>query len=99
MVSVLTIATILGGIAAIWFLWEKFFSVEAFEKKVNSTWWEKSQLKGKLEKNGYIFRWTDSDSVEEKSSNGYEIIFEKTLFSKHKLVNKSGQILIGKKNT
>ena len=96
---VLEVATILGGIVAIWFLYEKFFLVETKEKEVNNAWWESSKLKEKLEKKGYAFSWSNSNAVEERLSNGYEIIYQKTLLTKHKLINSSGQVLIGNKNT
>jgi cell division septal protein FtsQ len=93
---VLAVATILGGIVAIWFLWEKFFLQKLIEKEVNNSWWEASPLKQSLEKEGYSFRWSNAESVEDRLNNGYKIIYEKTLFKKYKLVNKSGQVLIGK---
>ena len=94
----LNIATLLGGIVALWFLYEKFFIIEAKEKFVNNSWWESSRLNKKLTAKGYSFRWSNPQAVEERVSNGYEIIYEKTLLTKHKLINSSGQVLIGKKN-
>lgn len=96
---VLGIATILGGIVAVWFIWDKFFATKVSPKVVNGFWWESSPIKESLEKKGYSFRWSNSDTVEERLRNGYEIIYEKGLLKKQKLVNKSGQVLIGKKST
>ncbi len=95
----LAIFTILGGIAAIWYFWDKIFVKEEADKEVDNTWWEASNLKRKLENKGYTFRWSNTDKVAQRISDGYKIIFEKKLFKKHKLINSSGQILIGKKNT
>ena len=94
----LAIFTILGGIAAIWYFWDKIFIKEEAEKEVNNAWWEASNLKRKLENKGYSFRWSNADKVAQRLAEGYEIIFVKGLFKKHKLINSSGQILIGKKN-
>ena len=102
---VLIIATILGGIAAIWFFYDKYsgknkFSVEG--KTVNNNWWEASELKKRLETEGYnTFAWSNSDRVEERMDEGYEVIFDvdSNKKIKYKLVNKSGQVLIGRKNT
>lgn len=108
---VLIVATILGGIAAIWFFYDKFsseneisgeneFSVE--NKTVNNNWWESSELKKCLEAEGYnTFAWSNSDRVEERIDEGYEVIFDEDKDNKikYKLVNKSAQVLIGRKNT
>jgi len=104
---ILVIATILGGIAAIWFFYDKYsgkneFSVE--NKTVNNTWWESSDLKKSLEADGYNkFAWSNSDRVEERIDEGYEVIFDedkdKDNKIRYKLVNKSAQVLIGRKNT
>ena len=95
----LVIFAVLSGLAAIWYFWDKLFIKEEADKEVNNTWWENSDLKRKLEKKGYSFRWSNSDNVAQRIAQGYEIIFEKELFKKHKLINNGGQILIGKKNT
>ncbi len=95
----LAIATILGGIVAFLFLWKKFFANETLEKDVNDSWWESSTLKKSLEKKGYVFRWSNPNKVEERLNNGYEIILQRCAFKKYKLLNKSGQVLLGKKNT
>ena len=95
----LAVATILGGIVAVWFLWEKIFLSKSSPKEISNTWWDSSPLKKKLEKKGYSFRWSDSDAVEERLRNGFEIIFKKNLFKKRRFINKSGQVLIGRKDT
>lgn len=95
----LAVFTILGGISAVLYFWDKFFVKEEAEKEVNNSWWESSNLKRKLESKGYSFRWSSSEKVAQRVNEGYEVVFEKELFKKHKLINSSGHILIGKKNT
>ena len=88
---IIAIATILGGIGALWFFYDKFFSSKpdlgiqnegipekTIENKiVNSIWWESSELKKSLEAEGYnTFSWSNSDRVEERIDKGYEVIFD-----------------------
>jgi len=88
---ILAIATFLGGIVAIWFIYDKFFSSKPGDdiqdegnlekiienKTVNSAWWESSELKSNLEAQGYNkFYWSDDDRVEERIDNGYDLIFD-----------------------
>ncbi len=71
------------------------------EKIVNSNWFDSSDLKKQLQEKGYTFYWSNHDSVEENKGKGYEVIFDKDESKNvnYKLVNKSGQILLGKINT
>lgn len=64
--AVLSIATILGGIAAVWYIWDKYKDKSKWderEKVVNSNWWESSELKHALENQGYKFRWSDRSRI------------------------------------
>ena len=79
---ILSIATVLGGIAAAWFIWDKYTHSSNYiekEKIVNSKWWDSSALKGDLENQGYVFRWSNPDKVEDRLKEGFEIIYEKNL--------------------
>ena len=114
---VLGLATILGGIAAAWYFIDKYRSrntsseadsglsetkqTNIAEKTINSTWWESSNLKTKLEAEGFKkFYWSDADRVEERKDSGYETVYDDQSdpTSKVILVNKSGQYLLGKKD-
>ena len=100
---VLGIATVIGGIAAILFfcdIYKKRRQWQEVEKVVNSNWWESSELKKNLKAQGYKFRWSNADAVEQQRSIGYEIIYEEDNSNKkkYKLINRSGQVLIGKIN-
>lgn len=96
-----TIATLVGTIINVRNFRDRYKWKEA-EKKVNSKWWESSDLKKDYETNGYNeFRWSRLASVEERKAKGYEIIYEedKPNRIKYKLVDESGSVLIGKINT
>lgn len=98
----LAIATILGGIAAIWFFWEKYRKKDEWheeDKIVDPSWWESSELKKITDAQGYTYRWSNPEKVEGRKTNGYSIIYEENKKSKirYRLVNKSHQVLIGKK--
>lgn len=69
------------------------------EKGVNSKWWESSDLRRTLEPQGYTFRWSDRDRIEERKQNGYNLIYQEDEVNRTKYVlkNKSGQVLIGKR--
>jgi hypothetical protein len=101
------IAAIIGIITGLWFLYEKFVlhrrsdsqaDWKVVEKEVNSIWWEASDLKRTLETQGYTFRWSDHDRIEERKQNGYNLVYEEdeTNRTRYVLKNKSGQVLIGK---
>jgi hypothetical protein len=99
---VLAVATILGGVAAIWYFWDKYRKNQEWsekEKVVSPAWWESSELKRTLEAQGYKFRWSARDRIEERKQNGYELVHEEDEASRTKyiLVNSSGQVLIAKK--
>ena len=103
---VLGVATILGGVAAIVYFMEvsrkeKSQWVEK-EKEVNSSWWESSDLKKQYDQEGYEhFRWSNSDLVAQRVTEGMEIIYEMDAEGrvKYKLVNESRQVLLGHKST
>jgi hypothetical protein len=100
---VLGIATLLGGIAAIGYFWDKWRKKKKWtetEKEVNDAWWQSSELKKKYVAEGFAdFSWSDKDRVAERVSEGKEVVYEidteKSI--KSKLVNKSGQVLLCRK--
>ncbi|MDA3916262.1 MAG: hypothetical protein PF690_04745 [Deltaproteobacteria bacterium] len=95
--------TVIGGIAAIGYLFDKWRSERKWseqEKKVNNDWWESSDLKQLYEKNGCTeFGWSNKDRLSERLSKGKKLVYEvdKKNRIKNLLVNKSGQVLICKK--
>lgn len=99
----LGIATILGGVAAAFYFRDKWRERNRFteqEKEVTSAWWEASDLKKECEAKGFrSFAWSNSDRVAEREADGAEIIYEINLDRKvkFKLVNRSAQVLIGRK--
>jgi hypothetical protein len=100
----LAIATILGGVSAVWYFWDKYWCNREWrekEKVVNSNWWESSELKHTLEARGLKLRWSNRDRIEERKEKGYEIIYEedKTNRTRYILVNSSDQVLIGKRDS
>ncbi len=102
---VLSIATVLGGIAAIIYFIDvrrkKSRWVEK-EKEVNSSWWETSALRKQYEAAGYEnFSWSNSDLVAMRVAEGKEVIYEIDEGNriKYKLLNKSRQVLLGQKST
>lgn len=101
---ILGIATVLGGIAAIGYFLDKWHESKQWiekEKEINSAWWEASELKKHLVANGYTdFGWSNPDRLAERISEGKEVVCEvdEKNSVKYKLVNKSGQVLVGRKN-
>lgn len=100
---ILAIATILGGITAIWFLYEKYRQKDRWQEEdkiVDSAWWESSELKKLTDAQGYKYRWSNPEKVAGRKAFGYSIIYEEDKKSKMRcrLINKSGQVLIGKKD-
>lgn len=97
---ILAMATILGGIAAIGYLRDKWHGKQQWveeDKRVNSAWWESSELKKQYEAKGYKdFSWSNSDRVAERITDGKQIVYEvdKEQRVKFKLVNSSGQVLM-----
>jgi hypothetical protein len=102
---VLGVATILGGIAAILYFRDKWKDRNRFteeEKEVTSDWWEASDVKKDYEVNGFrSFGWSNSDRVAERQVEGAEVIYliDGARRVKFRLVNRSGQVLIGRKGT
>jgi hypothetical protein len=105
MAWVLGVATILGGIAAILYFrdqWKGRNRLTEEDKEVTSAWWEASDIRKDYEAKGYrSFSWSNSDQVAERQVEGAEIIYliDDERKVKFKLVNRSGQILIGRKGT
>ena len=101
---VLAGATILGGIAAVGYFYDKWRSNRNWmesEKEVDSNWWESSSLKRQYENNGFVqFGWSNSDRVPERLTQGREIVYEMDQKNriKYKLINKSKQVLLAKKD-
>jgi hypothetical protein len=103
MTIILAIATILGGIAAIVYFWEKYQKKKKWQEKekiVDSSWWEASELKKVTDAQGFkTYRWSHPEKVEGRKSNGYSIIYEvdKKNNIRYRLTDKGHKILIGKK--
>ena len=101
----LGIATILGGIAAIVYFGDKWKDRNRFteeDREITSAWWEASDLKKDYEANGFrSFRWSNADRVTERQDDGAEVIylFDQPRRVKFRLVNRSGQVLVGCKGT
>ena len=99
----LGIATLLGGIAAIFYFrdkWKDRTRLAEEEKQVTSAWWEASDLKKQYEAKGFrSFGWSNADRVAERQAEGAEIVYEidNERKARSKLVNRSGQVLIGRK--
>ena len=100
---VLGAATILGGIAAILYFrekWEDRNRLAEVDKEVTSTWWDASDVKKDYEARGFLsFGWSNSGRVAERQDEGAETIYliDGTKRVKFRLVNRSGQVLIGRK--
>ncbi len=75
-----------------------YFTWKEETKLVDMLWLEKSGFGERLRNKGYKCRWSNSDRVETRKLDGYEIIYEidEKSKTKKKITNKSGQILIGK---
>jgi len=102
---ILGIATVLGGIAALWFFRDKWRERDRFtdeDKEVNSAWWEASALRKDYEARGFTaFRWSNSDKVTQRIAEGTEVIYEidRKRKVRYRLVNNSKQVLLGRKGT
>jgi len=97
---IVIIATLVGGIAGVWFLWEKFRpkdNIRIEDKIVDNAWWERSATKEGLAQKGYEFRWSNADKLASREQEGYQVIHEINGNKKFRLVNRSGQVLICKK--
>lgn len=99
---VLGVATIVGGIAAIFYFRDKWKDRNRFteeDKEVTSAWWEGSDLKRAYESKGFrSFGWSNSDRIPERQAEGAEVIYEldNARKVKSRLVNRGGQVLIGR---
>jgi len=101
MAYVLGIATLLGGIAAIYYFVDRSRQKNTFENKqkiVDDNWLNSSDIKRDY---GDSLRWSDPEKVEHRLSLGYEIVYQKDEQNKirYRLVNSSGQTLIVKRNS
>jgi hypothetical protein len=98
---VLIIATLVGGLAGAWFLWDKYLSkndIPTEDKVVENEWWEHSSTKEGLAQKGYEFRWSNIEKLATREQDGYQVIHEIQGNKRFRLLNKSGQILMGKKS-
>jgi hypothetical protein len=105
MAWVLGVATIFGGIAAILYfrdMWKDRNRFTEGDKEVTSAWWETSDVKNDYEARGFrSFGWSNSDRVSEREAEGAEVVYviDDARKLKFRLVNRSGQVLIGRKGT
>ena len=99
-VWILGIATLLGGIAAVFYFVERRRERQRWnekEREVNSAWWESSEVKKQYEARGFKdFAWSNSDRVASRLQDGMEIVYEidEKNRTTYKLINKSGQVLL-----
>lgn len=90
-------------VAAVFYFRDKWQERNRFteqEKEVTSAWWESSSLKREYEAKGFrSFAWSNSDRVAEREAEGAEVIYEidSDRRVKFRLVNRSAQVLIGRK--
>jgi len=102
---ILGVATFLGGIAALFYFrdrWQDQRRLILQDKEVTSAWWEASDLKKEYEAKGFgSFAWSNSDRVPEREGEGAEVIYlvDDKQRLKSRLVNRGGQVLIGRKGT
>ncbi|MEM7820364.1 MAG: hypothetical protein QW761_02055 [Candidatus Aenigmatarchaeota archaeon] len=103
MTTILAIATILGGVAALMYFWEKYKKKDKWheeDKIIDSSCWESSEIKKIKDAEGFTtYRWSNPEKVAGRKANGYLIIYEEDKKSKtrYQLINKGHQLLIGKK--
>ena len=103
MAWVLGISTVLGGIAAIVYFrdrWKDRNRLTEEDKEVNSDWWNASDAKKDFERRGFqSFGWSNADRVAEREHEDAEVIYlvDKIGRVKSRLVNRNGQVLIGRK--
>lgn len=99
----LGVATILGGVAAVFYFrdkWQERNRLVEQDKEVTSAWWEASDLKKNYESRGFdSFGWSNSDRVAERQGEGAEVVYliDDKRRLKCRLVNRSGQVLIARK--
>ena len=101
---ILSIATVLGGIAAVWFFLDKYRRKDKWyekDKVVDTAWWESSELKKTADAQGVTVRWSNPDKVNGRKTDGYSTIYEEDKKNriKYRFINKGGQVLIGRTST
>lgn len=71
------------------------------DKLVKSTWWEASDLRKDYEGRGLShFHWSNADRVPEREQQGHEIVYldDANAGIRCRIVNKSGQVLMAKRD-
>lgn len=71
------------------------------DKLVTSAWWEASDLRKDYEGRGLKhFRWSNADRVPEGEQQGHEIVYldDATANIRYRILNKSGQVLMAKRD-
>lgn len=71
------------------------------DKLVNAEWWDASNLRMEYASRGFTrVRWSNPESVARCEQQGYEIIYSDDVAAnvRYRIVNKSGQVLIGKRD-
>jgi len=94
---IVSVASIIGGIAAIWFIVDRLV-IRDKSIEVTDTWWDSSSLKSKLKEKGYEFRWSNPDRVQERLDSGYKIIHTGHFYNRKQIKKPNGQVLVGKRN-
>ena len=71
------------------------------DRLVTARWWENSKLRAEYEKRGINrFYWSNADAVAERQAEGYEFVFldDAAENVRYRIINRSGQILMGKRD-
>jgi len=71
------------------------------DKLVTSTWWEASDVRKDYEGRGLNhFNWSNAERVPEREEQGHEIVYldDATANIRYRIVNKSGQVLMAKRD-
>lgn len=71
------------------------------DKLVNSAWWEASDLRKEYQNRGFSrFHWSNAQSVAEREQQEHEVVYlnDASTNTRFRLVNRSGQILMARRN-
>jgi hypothetical protein len=71
------------------------------DKLVTSAWWEASDLRKEYEHRGFKhFYWSKPELIPEREGKGYEVVYldDSAANARYRIVNKSGQVLLAKRD-
>ena len=78
-----------------------FLALNEKDKLVTSAWWEASDLRKEYESRGFKqFHWANAERVAEREQQGHEPVYlrESATNTNFRIVNKSGQVLMAKRD-